>query len=338
MKIAAFWHHEKDGVRCDLCPHHCFIKEGGDGFCGVRGVRDTELYALTYGKIAASAYDPIEKKPLYHFYPGHKTFSVGGIGCNLRCRHCQNWQISCRDATDNLDGLYPLLPIEAIRLAQENFCESIVWTYNEPSIWYEYILDSAPLAQEAGLKTVMVTAGMINSEPLQNLLPYIDAYRLDIKGFSGDFYRWLTGIDCLDQVLENGLAAFSAGCHVEIVTNLIPGHNDDEMQLRALARWIVQNLSSKTPWHLTAYFPNHHLQVEPTGISALERGVEIGHEEGLSHIYIGNIAGHKSQHSYCEGCNVRLITRDGFRIVQNRMVHFCCPECGVRFENYRGYS
>ena len=336
MKKAAYWHHERGGVRCVLCPHHCIIREGADGFCGVRGVRDAELYALTYGRIVASAFDPIEKKPLYHFYPGHKTFSIGGVGCNLRCRHCQNWQISCCDVNENLDGLQDLSPEAAVRLACENNCKSLVWTYNEPSIWYEYILDTAPLAQRAGLKTVLVTAGMINSEPLQDLLPHIDAYRLDIKGFSGSFYRWLTGIDSLEQILENAIAAQTAGCHVEIVTNLIPGHNDDEIQLRSLARWIVQNLSSQTPWHLTAYYPNHELQVAATGVAALERGVEIGHEEGLSHIFIGNVAGHPAQHSLCPDCGHCLIRRNGFRVEANLIIDGRCPGCGCHLENFCG--
>ncbi len=336
MKEAAFWCQEGNAVRCTLCPHFCLIEEGKNGFCGARGVRDKKLYALTYGKIAASAFDPIEKKPLYHFYPGHKTFSIGGLGCNLRCRHCQNWHISCCDVGGRLTGMDEISPADAVTLACDNGCESLVWTYNEPSIWYEYILDTAPLAQLAGLKTVMVTAGMINPDPLQTLLPHIDAYRLDLKGFSGDFYRWLTGIDCLDQILENARAAYAAGCHVEIVTNLIPGHNDDEVQLRGLARWIVQNLSANIPWHLTAYYPNHDLKVAATTTSALERGVEIGLEEGLSQIYIGNLPGHESQHSYCVGCRAGLIMRNGFQIIENRVVNSCCPECGIGFENYRG--
>lgn len=336
MKEAAFWRQEERAVRCTLCPHFCSIKDGENGFCGARGVRDKKLYALTYGKIAASAFDQIEKKPLYHFYPGHKTFSIGGLGCNLRCRHCQNWHISCCDVDENLTGLQELSPDDIVSIALDNNCESLVWTYNEPSIWYEYIRDTAPLAQMAGLKTVMVTAGMINAEPLQELLPHIDAYRLDIKGFSGEFYRWLTGSDCLGQILENGMAAHAAGCHVEIVTNLIPRHNDDETQVRGLARWIVQNLSSQTPWHLTAYYPNHDLQIASTGVASLERGVAIGREEGLAHIFIGNVAGHAAQHSLCSGCGLCLIRRNGFKIEENLIFDSRCPECDRQLENFFG--
>lgn len=335
MKTAAYWHSEENGLRCDLCPHFCLIREGGNGFCGVRGNRDGRLYALTWGQIVASAIDPIEKKPLYHFYPGHRTFSIGGIGCNLRCRHCQNWQISCTDIDEHGDNLQPLAPQDAVDAALRQGCRSLVWTYNEPSIWFEYIRDTAPLARRAGLKTVMVTAGMINAAPLAELLPHIDAYRLDIKGFSGKFYRWLTGIDCFEQVLENGRAAADAGCHVEIVTNLIPGHNDDEQQLRELARWIVQNLSPATPWHLTAYYPSHRLDVAATGVAALDRGVEIAHEEGLQFVYVGNVAGHPAQQSVCPSCGVSLIRRNGFALLENRLQRSVCPDCRTELPSFR---
>lgn len=335
MKTAAYWMMEGSAVRCHLCPHFCLIKDGQSGFCGVRAKREGELVALTYGKVVSWACDPIEKKPLYHFYPGHQTLSLGGVGCNLRCRHCQNWQISCRDADKGTDSLHNLSPAGAVHAAVEKNCQSLVWTYNEPSIWFEYIRDTAPLAQQAGLKTVMVTAGMINSEPLQELLPHIDAYRLDVKGFSGDFYRWLTGIDCFSQVLDNGVAAYASGSHVEIVTNLIPGHNDDEIQLRGLARWIGRELSPDVPWHLTAYYPSHQLNVAATGTSALERGVEIAREEGLENVYVGNVPGHAGQNSYCGGCGQLVIRRYGFDKPQNLLENGACPSCRKPLGCYR---
>ena len=335
MREAAYWQVEGGAVRCNLCPHFCLIGDGHNGFCGVRGNREGKLYALTWGQIVASAIDPIEKKPLNHFYPGHKTFSIGGIGCNLRCRHCQNWQISCVDFDGGSNRLQALSPEDAVTAALRNHCRSLVWTYNEPSIWFEYIRDTAPLAQRAGLKTVMVTAGMITAEPLAELLPLIDAYRLDIKGFSGEFYRWLTGIDCLEQVLENGCAALAAGCHVEIVTNLIPGHNDDEQQLRGLARWIARELSPATPWHLTAYYPSHKLDVAATGVEALDRGVEIAREEGLEFVYVGNLPGHPAQHSFCPACGGSLIRRNGFTLLENRLRHALCPDCRNPLTSFR---
>ena len=336
MKVADYWHQEQSGVRCELCPHLCYIKSGREGFCGVRGNRDGTLYALTYELVVAQAIDPIEKKPLYHFYPGHQTLSLGGIGCNLRCRHCQNWQISCCDVSSRLQQLQRLSSRQAVQLALDHQCHSLVWTYNEPSIWYEYILETAPLAQLAGLKTVMVTAGMLSSQPLQKLLPHIDAYRLDIKGFSHEFYRWLTGIDCLDQVLKNAIAAYRSGCHVEIVSNIIPGHNDAEDQLQGLAAWIAENLSTETPWHLTAYFPQHKLDVASTGLDVLEKAARIGQQAGLKHVFLGNISCELGQNSYCPECRELLIQRDGFRVVTNRMVGLCCPDCGYRLNNFFG--
>lgn len=337
MKRAAYWSAEGNAIRCQLCPRFCRIRDGQSGFCGVRAARGGELLALTYGKIVSWACDPIEKKPLYHFYPGHQTLSLGGIGCNLRCRHCQNWQIACRDADDNgVDSLHSLSPQEAVRAALGKSCRSLVWTYNEPSIWFEYLRDTAPLAQQAGLKTVLVTAGMICPEPLAELLPHIDAYRLDIKGFSGAFYRWLTGFDGFSQILANACAARQAGCHIEIVTNLIPGHNDDSEQLRGLARWIGQELGVQVPWHLTAYYPSHRLDVAATSRESLERGVEIGREEGLKHIYIGNVPGHVCQHSYCADCGELVIRRNGFSAPQNLLKSGACPACGVTFGAYYG--
>ncbi|NCP78159.1 MAG: AmmeMemoRadiSam system radical SAM enzyme [Desulfuromonadales bacterium] len=334
MHRAAYWHRDAGKVCCDLCPRACRLNEGDTGFCGVRRRTADALETLNYAAIAASAFDPIEKKPLYHFYPGHKTLSLGSIGCNLRCRHCQNWQISCHTARDDDAPLPQLPPAEAVALALKHKCRSLVWTYNEPSIWFEYIRDSAPLARAAGLKTVLVTAGLLNPEPLHELLPHIDAYRLDIKGFSAEFYRWLTGFDGFALVLANARRAFGAGCHVEIVTNLIPGRNDDDASLRGLAHWIAANLSLQTPWHLTAYFPNHTLQLAATEVSSLERAHRIGREAGLPFVYIGNLAGHPAQNTYCPQCKALLIERQGFQILSCSLQTPVCPACGFTLSGF----
>jgi pyruvate formate lyase activating enzyme len=308
---------------------------GATGFCGVRRRRADTLETLNYAAIAASAFDPIEKKPLYHFYPGHKTLSLGSLGCNLRCRHCQNWQISCHRSTDADSPLPQLLPAEAVDLALQHKCQSLVWTYNEPSIWFEYIRDTAPLARAAGLRTVLVTAGLLNPEPLQELLPHIDAYRLDIKGFSAEFYLWLMGFDGFALVLDNARRAFGAGCHVEIVTNLIPGHNDDDASLHELAHWIANHLSLQTPWHLTAYFPNHKLQLAATEVSSLERAHRIGCQAGLKFVYIGNLAGHPAQNTRCPRCEALLIERQGFQVLSRPLQAPLCPACGLILESFR---
>lgn len=335
MHRAAYWHRNAGKVCCDLCPRACQLDEGDTGFCGVRRRTDDGLETLNYAAIAASAFDPIEKKPLYHFYPGHKTLSLGSIGCNLRCRHCQNWQISCFNVTDADAPLPQLLPADAVDQALNHDCRSLVFTYNEPSIWFEYIRDTAPLARAAGLKTLLVTAGLLNPAPLNDLLPHLDAYRLDIKGFSAEFYRWLTGFDCLALVLANAQRAFRAGCHVEIVTNLIPGHNDDDASLHGLANWIAANLGVQTPWHLTAYFPNHNLRLAATEVSSLERAHRIGREAGLQFVYIGNLAGHPAQNTYCPQCEALLIERQGFQVLSRPLQTPVCPACGRTFDSFR---
>jgi len=321
-------------VRCTLCPHLCLIADGKEGLCGVRGNRAGKLYALTYGQVVSAAIDPIEKKPLYHFFPGAPTLSLGSIGCNLHCLHCQNWQISqCK--MDHGEGmLRRLTPKEAIAQTRAAGADILVFTYNEPSLWIEYILDCAELAVKEGIKLVMVTSGMINPHPLQELLKVIAAYRVDVKGFSGDFYKNLTGFNVLDRVQENTTTAFRQGVHVEVVTNLIPGWNDDEEQLKGLASWIRDELSPAVPWHVTRYLPCHRLNAPMTPVASLDLAVEIGQKVGLQHIYVGNVAGHPAQHTLCSGCGSLLIERAGFGLKQNRLVAGLCPDCGKKLPIY----
>jgi pyruvate formate lyase activating enzyme len=322
-------------VRCNLCPHNCLIADGKDGLCRVRGNRSGKLYALTYGRVVSAAVDPIEKKPLYHFYPGAPTLSLGSIGCNLHCLHCQNWQISQCDMGQGDRMLSELLPAGAVTETRSVGAEILVFTFNEPSLWFEYILDCAELAIPAGLKLVMVTSGMINPKPLQELLNVVAAYRVDIKGFSGEFYKNLTGFDVLDQVLENTRTAFRQGVHVEIVTNLIPGWNDDETQLKGLATWIRDELSPAVPWHVTRYIPCHRLNAPMTPVDRLELAERIGRETGLQHIYVGNVHGHSAQDTHCAGCGALMIERSGYTLRQNRLIAGCCPDCKERLLVYR---
>ena len=337
MKEARYYRQKSaNQVVCSLCPHNCKINDGKNGLCRVRGNRDGILYALTYGRVISAASDPIEKKPLYHYYPGATTLSLGSVGCNLHCLHCQNWQISQCSAQQGDASLRRLSPADAVAETRAQGADILVFTYNEPSLWFEYILDCAEFAKQQQVKLVMVTSGMINPQPLQELLAVVDAYRVDIKGFSHEFYRNLTGFDALDQVLANTKTAYQAGVHVEVVTNLIPGWNDDELQLRGLACWIREELSVATPWHLTRYVPCHRLTAPATPLEALERGLEIGQEEGLRHIYLGNIAAHDTDNTYCPGCGEMLIKRRGFSMLMNRIVKGCCPDCQVVIGCYRG--
>lgn len=334
-------HYERLGsgaVRCSLCPRRCRIPEGGTGVCGVRGNRGGVLYALTYGKVASSAVDPIEKKPLYHFYPGSRTFSIGGFGCNLRCKHCQNWRISHHAVTAGGEGLYDLLPEELVEEAARRGCTAIAWTYNEPSVWFEYVLEGARLARERGILTVLVTAGVINPPALRELLPHLDAYRLDVKGFSEGFYERLTGVRVLATVLGSAVIAREAGVHLEIVTNIIPNWNDSDGELDALSKWIVTSLGSYTPWHVTAYFPSFEVSEPPTPLSTLERARRIGIANGLEYVYVGNVPGHPAQHTLCPACGKTLIERHGFRIAARHIVRGHCASCGYEIRGYRDFD
>ncbi len=323
-------------VHCRLCPHECVIPEGRTGFCGVRKNIGGSLYALTYGRVASAAVDPIEKKPLYHFYPGTPTMSIGTFGCNMRCKHCQNWEISHHSATEDGSDLVELHPEELVRIAQREGCGAIAWTYNEPSIWFEYILDTAKLAKEHGLLTVMVTSGMINPPALRTLLRHMDAYRLDVKGFTEEFYERLTGTPVLAKVLENGLIARDTGVHQEVITNVIPNWNDSEEQLRGLADWIVANLGVDTPWHVTAYHPDNKLTEPPTPVATLERARETGMSRGLRYVYVGNVPDHPGQHTYCPQCERILIERHAFGVGAVNIADGCCRYCGYRIASYRG--
>lgn len=241
--------------------------------------------ARTYARVTSIALDPIEKKPLYHFHPGSTVLSLGTLGCNLACQFCQNWQISQDEAT-----LYTLSPQDAVRLAlkyQDRGCIGIAYTYSEPSVWFEYVLDTAVLAREAGLKNVMVTNGLINRRPLRQLLAYIDAFNIDIKSMSDEFYRKYCGA-CGKTARQTAILA-AEHAHVEITNLLITGLNDSEEDVRALARWIRDHLGASTPLHISRYFPAYKLSLPPTPIARLKRAREVALQY-LEHVYLGNVS------------------------------------------------
>jgi pyruvate formate lyase activating enzyme len=283
---------------------------------------------LTWGRVASLALDPVEKKPLYHFQPGSRTLSLGTLGCNLRCLHCQNASLSWADAALQLESLEAVDPAGLVALARERGCRSLVFTYNEPLVGLESVLEAAAVARGAGLATVVVTAGAFHAEPLARLFPVLDAYRLDVKAFSDKVYQALCGGSFLDAVLAGGEAAAAAGCHVEIVTNLIPGYNDDEEQLSGIAGWIAEHLHPETPWHLTAYHPAFRLTAPATPLSTIEKALAIGRRAGLRHCYAGNIGSHPSDTTLCPDCGTALIRRNGFSLVENHALDGTCPACG----------
>ncbi len=283
---------ENTKVQCQLCPQDCIILEGKAGMCGARVNNQGQLEALNYGVISSAAVDPIEKKPLYHFHPGSKVFSVGSFGCNFKCGFCQNYQIAHVNLFKDKPAGEQLSPEDLVKLAKAKNCQGIAFTYNEPTIWLEYALDGAKLAKKKGLYTVFVTNGYIHNAALDLIGPYLDAYAVDIKSFSDDFYKKVCGaLKGLSPVLEGCIYAKNKWrMHLEIATLIVPTLNDQMDELKLLAEWIVHNLGQDTPWHISRFFPHLNYQNFPiTPIETLRRACEIGKKAGLKHVYIGNV-------------------------------------------------
>jgi pyruvate formate lyase activating enzyme len=312
-------------VRCNTCPRHCVLGEGQKGFCFTRQNQGGRLFTLIYGEVASLSVNPIEKKPVFHFHPGSRWLSLGALGCNFRCPGCQNWELShSRGGTANY-----LSPQELISLAKRHGCMGISWTFNEPTIWLEYTLDGAKLAKEQGLYTNYVTNGYITPEALDTIGPYLDVFRVDIKGFSPTSYGRTAHISDFAPILEAAKRAKKEwGMHVELVTNIIPGCNDDEEELRGIARWIRDELGAYTPWHITRFFPHLELShLDPTPIATLERAAEIAREEGLSYVYLGNLPAHPGENTYCHHCGRLVIKRQVFDILECNLRKGRCRYC-----------
>lgn len=316
-------------VQCNLCLRRCLIQEGASGFCRARANDGGRLLSLAYGRVASQAISPAERKPLYHFYPGETMLSIGTLGCNFRCPGCQNWELAHSPVAGEVDLLPYVPPEELVGLALRHGCMGISWTYNEPTIWLEYTLDGAKLAKQRGLMTNYVTNGGIALDGLDLIGPYLDAYRVDLKGFSEETYRRAANFPHASGVFEAAARAKRHhGLHVECVTNVIPGHNDSTEELRAIARWMVSQLGADTPWHLTRFHPHHQLRrLAFTPVRTLEQAREAAKEAGLRYVYIGNVPGHPGDNTCCHACGETLITRDGFTIVGNRIEGGRCPTC-----------
>ena len=330
MREAVLYRSERGGsLRCLVCERHCLISSGEKGYCGTRYCEGGKLYTLTYGMVAAEHVAPIEMKPLYHFYPGTRAYSLGSLGCNFRCIHCQNWRISYED-TEEIEGkTFYLSPEEAVDRALSLGCRGISWTYNEPTLWLEYTIDSARLAKERGLYTNYVTNGYMTREALDEIGPYLDAFRVDVKGFTKELYSEVSHVPDFAPVLDRAVRAKEKwGMHVEVVTNVIPGYNDGDKENRELAMWIVSRLGPDTPWHVTGFSPHLDLShLESTPVDTLERICAIGDEEGLSYVYIGNVHGHEREKTRCPECGSVLIER--YPKVKVIMDDSKCPVCGM---------
>ncbi|MCE8426435.1 MAG: AmmeMemoRadiSam system radical SAM enzyme [Candidatus Methanoperedens sp.] len=328
-KVAVLYERLPDKkVKCGICSHRCTISDGNLGVCRTRENRDGTLYTLIYNTVSSEAVDPIEKKPLYHFLPGTRSYSLGSIGCNFKCQHCQNWNIS--QVPLEAAHTREITPEEAIRRAVDSGSRSISWTYNEPAIWHEYTYDSAVLAKKAGLKTIYVTNGYITSEALHRMAPFLDAFRVDIKSFSEDFYRKTCGAR-LGPVLESTKLAKELGMHIETITLLIPTKNDSADEITQIVRWVHDNLGVDTPMHFTRFHPMFKMDdLYPTPSSTLEMAYDIAKKEGMRFVYLGNAPGHKYENTYCPKCNALLIDRRGFSVSAVRVKDGKCLECGER--------
>jgi len=324
-----WWHALDDGrIQCDLCPRDCKLHEGQRGACFVRMREGERIVLTTYGRSSGFCIDPIEKKPLAHFYPGSSVLSFGTAGCNLACKFCQNWDISkSRDMDRLMDQASPEAIAEA---AARNGCRSVAFTYNDPVIFAEYAMDVADACHERGLQAVAVTAGYIHAEPRQAFYAKMDAANVDLKAFSDDFYFKLTGshlapvLDTLVYLRHETTVWF------EITTLLIPGHNDSDAEIAAMSRWLMKELGPDVPLHFSAFHPDHRmLDVPPTPPATLRRARQIARGEGLHHVYTGNVHDVEGDTTFCAHCQAPLIVRDWYQIKDYRLTpEGGCPDCG----------
>ncbi len=331
MKEALFYDQEKEQtVLCRLCNHHCHIKEGKRGLCGVRENQAGKLYSLVYGKLVSENIDPIEKKPLFHMLPGSRSYSISTVGCNFRCEHCQNYQISQYPHTRGAEIIgQDRSAAEVVDGAQNADCRSISYTYVEPTIFYEFAYDCAVLARKRGIKNVFVSNGFMSEEVTRHLAPVLDGINIDIKAFTEKFYREVCKAR-LQPVLDNVRLMHELGVWVELTTLIIPGWNDSDGELREIAEFI-KAIDPAMPWHVTAFYPTYKmLDRPPTPASTLRKAREIGLAAGLSFVYQGNIPGEGGESTYCPSCNAMLIERFGYRIGQNNLEKGKCRSCGEK--------
>ncbi len=313
-------------VQCLLCPHACVLEEGQRGTCRVRMNLDGELVSLVYGRPVSAHVDPVEKKPVYHYLPGTKTFSIATAGCNLGCEFCQNWEIS-QAAPEDVPP-YRMEPDEVISRAKETGCSSVAYTYTEPIVFYEYMEDTARLARDEGMGNIMVTAGYINEGPLRELAPLIDAANVDLKSIRDDYYRSVC-YGTVGPVLNTLEVLADMGVWLEVTNLVVPGLNDSEDDLGELCSWIADNLGPDVPLHFSRFFPTYRMTDRPpTPLEMLDRAGEIASGAGLRYVYVGNVVTREGDDTFCPECGRAVVRRDRFRIAENRIEEGRCAGCG----------
>jgi pyruvate formate lyase activating enzyme len=328
IKLAQWWEPtDNNKILCTLCPRYCTIGEGQSGFCFIRQNIDGKLYSNGYGRPTGFGIDPIEKKPLSHFYPGTSILSFGTAGCNLGCRFCQNWSISKAKLDD--ENSYEAEPEDVIRLAKKHNTPSIAFTYNDPTIFGEYVIDISRLAKEEGINSVMVTAGYIDKEARKDVYKYIDAANVDLKAFSEKFYHKLT-FSHLNDILDT-LVWLKNETEVwfEITTLLIPDENDSPEEINQMCEWILNNLGDSVPLHFTAFHPDFKMTNKPrTPALTLNNARNIALRNGIKYCYVGNVHNIDGQTTYCPSCKTALIMRDWHSVISNKLVNSKCYRCG----------
>jgi len=317
-------------VKCNLCSHRCVIKNGRRGLCGVRDNQNGRLETLVYGQLIAKNIDPIEKKPLFHLMPGSLSYSIATVGCNFKCRFCQNADIA--QMPSDRDGMImgsQITPAAVVTAALKANCRSIAYTYTEPTVYFEFAYETAKLAQAKGLANVFVTNGYMTAEALQMIAPYLDAANVDLKAFDDTFYKTYCGAK-LTPVKETLTLMKALGILVEVTTLIIPGLNDDSKALDRLAHFLVDDLGPDTPWHISRFHPTYRLtDRSPTPVKTLLKARAIGMRAGLQYVYTGNVPGEASENTFCPGCEDVLIERRGFHIRKYAVEAGRCPHCGT---------
>lgn len=312
-------------LECTLCPHYCKLAAGKSGICGVRKNTGEKIELLTYGVISGYSLDPVEKKPLYHFFPGHNVLSIGSYGCNMKCDFCQNFNISQKIPESLFPEATPLKIVKAAIAAENNI--GVAFTYNEPIIWFEFMRDTSLLAKSEGLYTVMVSNGYVNSEPLSEIIQFIDAFNIDLKAFNNNFYRKLTGSDI--EPVKNSLKQIAReGKHLEVTTLIIPGQNDKESEMQLQSEWIAGELGKNVPLHLSKYFPMHKRDDPATSQETLNSLFEIA-SKNLNHVYMGNTVSDSGQNTCCPECGQTVTIRSGYNTrLLNLDSKGRCTKCG----------
>jgi pyruvate formate lyase activating enzyme len=336
LKRAVLWESAEDTkVRCKLCNWRCLIDEGKLGRCCVRKNIDGVLYSLSYDKVCSANPDPIEKKPLFHFQPGTRSFSVATMGCNFRCEFCQNWQISQAAIEDGRIAGEPITAEQIVAAAVHGGCKSIAYTYTEPTVFMELCNDCGRLGKEKGLANVFVSNGFMTREAIDFAGEWLDGINVDLKSFNEDYYKRLCKAR-LQPVLDTiRYVAKETDIWLEITTLLVPGENDSDEELKKLADFIVSDAGADVPWHISRFHPQYkYLDSVPTPIETLERAEGIGKAAGLHYIYLGNVPGAKGESTFCYDCGRLLIERIGYHISANHIENSCCPDCGVKIAGF----